>query len=219
MSQNYQTILFDLDGTIINSKVGVTLSVQYALKRFGIEEVNLQSLEKFIGPMLKNSFQTFYHFSEQDAIQAVDYYREYYSEKGVYQNEVYTGIPNLLQELKAGNKILAVATKKPTYYAKIILDHLKLSHFFAEIVGSNMDHTRSTKQEIIAFVLAQLQQKGDSSVVMIGDRKYDIAGAKACGVDALGVLYGFGSKAELEEEQPLAIVESVGELRKCLLKA
>lgn len=218
MAVDYQTILFDLDGTIINSKIGVTHSVQYALKQFGIGVADLQLLERFIGPMLVHSFQEFYHFSKKDALQAVDYYREYYSEKGVYQNEVYAGIPELLEELKAHNKTLAIATKKPTYYAKIILEDIGLTHYFAEIAGSNMDHTRSTKQEIIAFVLEQIGQKSDVSMVMIGDRKYDIGGAKACGIDGIGVLYGFGSQEELEEEVPIAMVNSVDELRKYLLE-
>ncbi|MFK7905038.1 MAG: HAD family hydrolase [Chitinophagales bacterium] len=217
-TSNYSTILFDLDGTLTDPKIGVTKAIQYALKRFDIEVVNPDELQKFIGPALIDSFQKYYSLSPKDASKAVDYYREYYSEKGVYENEVYAGIPALLKELKSLGKTLAVATAKPTFYANIVLEHFDLAHFFTEIVGSNLDNTRNKKVEIISHVLQQLKVKADFNVLMIGDREYDILGAKACGIDSIGVMYGYGSLEELKQAEPKCIVGTVEELTGILLQ-
>ena len=216
-NKSYSTILFDLDGTLTDPKIGVTKAIQYALKRFDIEVANPDELQKFIGPALIDSFQKYYSLSPIDANKAVDYYREYYGEKGVYENEVYAGIPTLLKELKSLGKTLGVATAKPTFYANIVLEHFGLAHFFTEIVGSNLDNTRNKKVEIISHVLQELKVKADSNVLMIGDREYDILGAKACGIDAIGVIYGYGSLEELKQAEPKCIVDTVKDLKGVLL--
>jgi len=205
------TVLFDLDGTLTDPKMGITRSVQYSLAKYGIHIENLDELEPFIGPPLKESFMKYFSFSESDALQAIDYYREYFSATGLYENEVYPGIPGLLETLQAKGLILAVATSKPTVFAEKILAHFKLDRYFAEIAGSNLDNTRTDKKEVIEYALSRLNRI-NTEAVMIGDRKHDIMGAQACGVQSIGVLYGYGDRSEIELAKPHDIAENVTDL-------
>ena len=210
----YKYLLFDLDGTLTDPKVGITKAVAYALKKFKQLDVDLDALTKFIGPPLKDSFMRFYGFSEQDADLAIQYYREYFSETGIFENEVYPGIRDMLDVLKHdGRYVLAVATSKPTVFAERIIEHFGLKDYFTCVVGSNLDGTRSKKAEVIQEVLRVLNVSQLDEVVMIGDREHDILGAKQVGVRSIGVLYGYGSYEELEAAGAGYIVKQVEQLR------
>lgn len=209
-------ILFDLDGTIINPKVGITSSVAYALNKFGIEVENLDNLCKFIGPPLKNSFMDFYNFSDEDAEQAILYYRERFQDKGIYENYVYENFEKMLITLKNQGKTLLVATSKPTVFAERILDHFNLRQYFDFVGGSNFDGTRSVKAEVILHVLKENTIDDLSSAIMVGDRKHDIIGAKTTGLDSIGVLYGYGDYEELSSSGADYIVKDVEELSSLL---
>jgi phosphoglycolate phosphatase len=212
------TILFDLDGTLTDPKVGITKSVQYSLKKFDIEVCDLDELDKFIGPPLKDSYMKFYGFTEDKATQAIDYFREYFPEKGIFENTLYPGIPELLSSLKQQGLTLAVATSKPTLFAEKIISHFKLDPYFDGIYGSNLDNTRTNKGEIIAFALDALGKK-ENEALMVGDRMHDIVGAKTNSLPSIGVLYGYGNREELEKAQADSIVATVEELSKELHRA
>ncbi len=211
----YEIVLFDLDGTLTDPKVGITLCVQYALKKMGIEEEDPDKLTPFIGPPLLDSFKEFYHMNDEEAIQAIGYYRERFSVTGLYENQVYSGIQELLDRLKNQGKKLIVATSKPTNFSIQILEHFDLKQFFTVIVGSNLDGTRTEKSDVIEFALAG-ENIADLSKVVIGDRKYDIIGAKKNHIDAIAVTYGYGSEQELVAADPKHIVSSVAELARIL---
>lgn len=208
---NFSHILFDLDGTLTDPKIGITKSVQYALAKFGIIEDNLDRLEPFIGPPLTHSFKEFYNFSEEDAWQAVQYYREYFADKGIFENQLYPGIPELLTMLTQQQAVLIVATSKPLVFAEKILKHFELEHFFHAVVGSNLDGTLSDKSEIIRYIIEQ-ENLNTADTVMIGDRKHDIIGAHNNGISSIGVLYGYGSEAEMEAIAPTYCIHTVQEL-------
>ncbi len=212
----YNTILFDLDGTLTDPKVGITKSVQYALKKLGIYEESLESLTRFIGPPLRNSFREYYLLDETRVQKAIEYYREYYSPYGIFENEIYPEIPILLQDLKTAGKILMVATSKPTVFAEKILHHFDIRQYFDSVAGSNLDETRTTKEEVIEYALATIGEADKKKIVMIGDRKHDIIGAKMNHIDSIGVAYGYGSLDELQIEKPTHIVNDVEGLRKLL---
>lgn len=214
--QRYDVALFDLDGTLTDSKIGITKSVQYALQRFNIIEDDLDSLEKFIGPPLLDCFKEYYEFDEEQSKQAVAYYREYYANKGIYENAVYPGIEKLLNKLCRDKKKLIVATSKPTFFAEKILEHFSLNKYFAFLIGSNLDGTRVIKSEIIENVLDRLPSVSKRSIVMIGDRKHDIRGAKKNNIASIAVTYGYGTKEELQEAEPTYFVESVEQIKDIL---
>ena len=213
-----QYILFDLDGTLTDPAEGITKSVQYALKHFGIEEEDLEKLQPFIGPPLVESFMDFYGFSEEQAHEAVTYYREYFKPKGIFENEVYKGIPELLEELTQAGKTLILATSKPVVFAEQILEHFDLRQYFEFIGGSDIEQTRAKKSEILQYILEECQLVDLTELVMVGDRKHDIIGAKQFGIDTVGVLYGYGSEEELKEAGADVLVESVCELGEYLLE-
>ena len=212
MTLPYTTILFDLDGTLTDPKEGITKSIQYALNKMGIVENDLDKLTPFIGPPLLQSFMEFYNFSEEQANQALQYYRERFSVTGLFENEAYEGIEELLKNLKQSNYRLAVATSKPTVFAKRILDHFGLSEYFEVIVGSELDGTRTAKGEVIAEVFKQMNIVEKVHCVMVGDRKHDLIGASENAIDSIGVTYGYGSQQELEEAKATYIVHTVGSL-------
>lgn len=210
---SYKYILFDLDGTLTDSKEGITKSVQYALKKFNIEVENLDILEKFVGPPLKESFIEFYNFSDDKAVEAVKYYREYFKDKGIFENEVYDGIENFLDKLKELGFKLILATSKPQVFAEIILTHFDLMKYFYDFAGSSLDGTRGKKGDVIKYVLDKHNIK-TKDAVMIGDRKYDIIGARENNIYSIGVTYGYGSIEELKDAKADCIVGSLDELFK-----
>lgn len=194
----FQSILFDLDGTLTDAAPGITNSVKYALSKFGIDETDDNKLRKFWGPPLISSFMEFYGFSKEKAQKAVEYYREYFVPHGIFENEVYSGIPKLLQKLKADGKTLIIATSKPETFAVQIAEHFEIDSYFDLIAGSNLDNTRSKKAQVIEYALETLGILDRAHAVMIGDREHDIKGAKKTGLRSIGVLYGYASPGELE---------------------
>ena len=205
----YQYLLFDLDGTLTDPALGITNSVMYALKKFGITPPEREALYSFIGPPLIDSFMEYYSLSAEDAKAAVAYYREYFREIGLLENVKYDGVDEMLSRLKAAGKTLLVATSKPEVFARKILDHFGLTQYFDFIAGALMDETRTRKHEVIAYALESFPVTDKSRAIMIGDRKHDILGAKHEGIASLGVLYGFGDRAEHENAGADYIVENV----------
>lgn len=208
----YKYILFDLDGTLTDPKEGITKSVQYALKKNDILIENLDLLEKFIGPPLKGAFIEYFNFSEEQALRAIEYYREYFRGKGIFENKIYEHIEYLLCSLKKLGLNLIVATSKPTVFSELVLKHFNLDMYFDAIVGSDLDGTRSKKGEVIRYIIDKYNIANIEQVVMVGDRKYDIIGAKENSIDSIGVSYGYGSKEELNNAGPTYIVNNVIDL-------
>lgn len=206
-----------MDGTLTNSQLGITTCVAYALESFGIHTENPEELRKFIGPPLKESFVKYYNMTDGEGDRAVEKYRERFATVGLYENEVYAGIPELLQKLKAQGKTLLVATSKPTVYSDKILEHFGLKEYFSYIAGSELDGTRVNKAEVIQYALEQMKITESEKIVMIGDKEHDMIGAGICGVDSIGVLYGFGEREELENHGATYIAETVSDLEKILL--
>ena len=210
-------LLFDLDGTLTNPQEGITKCVQHALRAFGIEEPDLEKLIPFIGPPLIQSFMEFYNMSEEDARKAVSVYRERFSTVGLFENFPYPGIADMLAELKAQGKILAVASSKPTIYVRRILEKFELAPYFDVIEGSNLDGTRVDKKEVIAEVLSQLDNPSADDLLMIGDRKFDVIGARETGFGCVGVRFGFAAPDELEQSGAVYIADTVRDLHRYLI--
>jgi len=215
--KKYNVILFDLDGTLTDPGVGITNSVAHALAKYGISVEDRAELYKFIGPPLTESFEKFYGFSSEEAKQAVEYYREYYKVKGIYENSVYAGIEKLLETLNENGKTLIVATSKPEIFAKEVLRHFGLDKYFFYIAGGNLDGTRTVKAEVIDYALNAGGVADKSTVVMVGDREHDIIGANKNGVDSIGVLFGYGSREELEAAGASYIAETVEDIEKIIM--
>lgn len=214
--KNYSVVLFDLDGTLSDPKIGITKSVQHALQKAGVMVNDLDELEPFIGPPLQVSFQEIYGFNDTQITQAIRDYRERFTERGMFENKLYEDIPALLAHLKQQGYILTIATSKPTVFAEQIIKYFQLESYFDLVVGSHLDGSRSAKGEIIAEVLQQLDSYPKDQFIMIGDRKYDLIGARENQIDAIGVTYGFGSLEELKNEEPTYIVDHVNDLLKYL---
>lgn len=216
--KEYKYILFDLDGTLTDPAVGITKSVAYALKKFGIEVSDMTQLNHFIGPPLLDSFMECYGFDKEKAQTAIDYYRERFRVKGLYENVVYDGVPEMLRVLKSSGKKLILATSKPEPFAKEILRHFGLEEYFVYAAGSNFDGTRTAKAEVIEYALEAAGVTDKSAAVMVGDRKHDIIGATKTQLDSIGVLYGYGSREELESAGATYIAETVEDLTKLILR-
>ena len=213
---NKKYILFDLDGTLTDPFEGITKSLQFALSHFGIEE-NQENLKKFIGPPLKDAFIEFYNFSDKQTEKAIEKYRERFSVKGLYENKVYDGIPELLKALKDAGKVIILATSKPIEMAEIIMHYFGLSEYFDFLAGSTLNGDRHTKSAVIGYALEQMKITDTSQAVMVGDRKFDIFGAKDFDITTIGVLYGYGNKAEFEVAKADYICESIKNVKELLL--
>ncbi len=207
--KSYDIFFFDLDGTITDSSLGITNSVKHALKKYGIVETDRKKLCKFIGPPLPASFEKYYGFSKDEAWKSVDYYREYYKDTGIFECEVYGGFEEMLKKLKAAGKTLVVATSKPEPFARRIMEHFKLAQYFDYVAGMELDGRRGSKTEVILYALEACGIKDRSRVLMVGDREHDVMGAHETGLDCLGVLYGFGTREELESAGADYIVDNV----------
>ncbi len=212
-----QIILFDLDGTLTDPKEGITRCVQYGMEALGYAEPDREKLIAFIGPPLHEMFMEYCNFTGAQADLAVEKYRERFREKGMFENRLYEGIPELLEELLRAGKRLGVATSKPWVFAEPILSHFGIREPFEFVTGSELSGSRVRKAEVIEEALRRFQTDG-SDVVMVGDRKHDVLGAEEAGVDCIGVTYGYGSRQELEEAGCSVIVSSVQELGSRLLE-
>ena len=211
--KEYKYILLDLDGTITDPMIGITRCVEYALNHFGIQVNDLRELCPFIGPPLLDSFRDFYHFTDEQAKEATEKYRERFADTGIYENKLYDGMKDFLEEATRQGRILMLATSKPTVFAKRILDYFDIARYFTFVAGSGLDGSFYTKGDVIRHVLESNNLTDHLSVVMIGDRKHDIIGAKENRLDSIGVLYGYGDREELSQAGADYIVEDIAGLR------
>lgn len=236
--KKYQYLLFDLDGTLTDSKPGITKCVQYSLGKMGRMIPSEEELLCFIGPPLMVSFQKYYGMDTKEAERATAFYRERYAVKGIFENEIYSGIPEALETLQKAGYVLAIATSKPEEYLVRIIAHFYLESYFTVISGSSLSGERNSKAEVIEDALCQLavwkageEKKGENhqnyrgqkidkkvwkeikeAAIMIGDRHYDIEGAAACGIDSLGIHYGYAEPGELRAAGAVYEAESVEDM-------
>ncbi|MGQ7960318.1 HAD family hydrolase [Pseudomonas sp. SP16.1] len=213
---HYQTILFDLDGTLTDPREGITRSVQYALAKLGIIEPDLAALEHFIGPPLLQCFMATYAMDEATAWQAVNHYRERFKVTGLYENRLFDGVPALLGELAGQGRTLYIATSKPSVFAEEIARHFGFAGHFKRIYGSELDGTRTDKVALLAHLL-ECEGLAPEATLMIGDRKHDLIGARRNGLDAAAVGYGFGSREELLGEAPAYHFETLEQLHRAFM--
>ncbi|MCR4588368.1 MAG: HAD-IA family hydrolase [Lachnospiraceae bacterium] len=206
----YNSVFFDLDGTITQSEFGIIESILYALEKLGIHEENPDNLKRFIGPPLFNAFQDFYDLSDEKAEEAVRIYREYYGGGGMFNAPLYEGIADTIKTLHAQGKKLYVVTSKPTPFAKRIVEHFELLSYFEEVVGPDFSDKGYTKE---ALVKRAMELSGAPDYIMVGDRHYDIEGAKAAGIHSIGVTYGYGSRKELEEAGATYVADHASEIQ------
>lgn len=212
----YDCVLFDLDGTLTDPGEGITNSVAYALRQYGIEVPDRTALYKFIGPPLKDSFMEYYGFSAAQAEEAVAHYRDYFAPKGMLENRVYPGVPELLAAVRASGRRVLLATSKPEAFAVKILEHFGLAQYFDGTCGASMDSSRSSKAAVVAYALAQAGVTDPRRAVMVGDRLHDVEGAVANGLDCIGVLYGYGDAAELTAAGARYLAATPGEVLRYL---
>lgn len=207
-------IFFDLDGTLTDSQEGILNSLRISLALFDIQMTDEQ-MRIFIGPPLMETFRKTLGLSSEQADKAAEAFHTYYEEKGLFENRVYDGIPDALESLKKSGKHLATATSKPERTAIRILEHFNLAPYFDFICGSEMDETRSNKADVIAYTMHKfdLTEKDAAKIIMVGDRSNDIIGAHQNGIEAAGVLYGYGTAAELENAGADYSIKTVGELK------
>jgi len=205
-------ILFDLDGTLTDSSPGIINSLTYAFEKLDFKIKSREELRVFIGPPLIDMMMEQYGFSHEKATLGLKYYREYFRDKGIFENSVYDGIPEMLSELQTRGYKLLLATSKPEEFAKRIMEHFDLSKYFYFIGGSDMGETRSSKSAVIEYVLKNLGITESEKCIMVGDREHDVIGAGKYGIKTIGVLFGYGSREELEKSGASYIVESVEEL-------
>lgn len=211
-----QAVLFDLDGTVTNSKEGIFNSIYYVFEKLNMSEDNPEILEQFIGPSIGSSFRRIYHMNDQEADYATEIYREYYREKGIHEFSIYDGMEALLIKLKQQGKKIGLATKKPEPFAIEMMQEANLTPYFDYICGSSLSETNEDKSHIILRCAAKLSDGNLDTVVHVGDTKYDVIGANDVGIDCIGVLYGFGSEKELVENKAIAIAKDMDELTQIL---
>lgn len=214
----YHTVLFDLDGTITDSGPGIMNCVRYALQKAGMPEADEAELRAFIGPPLHEQFRDFCGITDDQAEEMVRLYRERYSGTGIFENRVYDGVIPMLEQLKGAGIRILLATSKPEKFAKIIADHFGFAEYFDFIGGANMDGTRTDKQEVIEYVLESCGVSERTDLIMVGDRRYDVEGAKKAGLASMGVLYGYGSREEIEAAGPDLIAETPADVTALILQ-
>ncbi len=210
-------VLLDLDGTITNPQEGITKSVAFALDHFSIPYASLESLNSFIGPPLDISFRE-YGLKEEEIEIAIAKFREFYAKEGIFQCFLYDGLVDLLKTLKDNDKIIYLATSKVRDFAYKILEHFKIEQYFDFVAGSEFDGSRTNKADVIAFALEQTNTKITDKIIMVGDRKHDIIGAKKNNIKVAGILYGYGSREELESENPDYLIDNMHDLKLFLIQ-
>ncbi len=212
----YDIILFDFDGTVYDTVEGITKSVQYALKKQGID-AQLDSLRCFAGPPLVDMFMEKYGFDRPTAEQAVRDFRERYKPVGIYESHVFPGMPELLKKLKDAGKVLGIATSKPQNMAEELLEKEGIKGYFDAVCGSMPDGNNNSKREVLTAALEKLR-KNDEKAVLVGDTKYDVEGAHQCAVPCIGVKYGYAAEGELQRAGADIIADDMDELLEILLK-
>ena len=213
-------VLFDLDGTLTDSAPGIVNCLRYALDEMGVEHPDDVTISTFLGPPLKDTFGGHFGMDDAGVETAIAHYRVRYHDIGLFENEVYPGIPELLEQLSGAGVTMATSTSKPTVSATRILEHFGLAHHFAFIGGASLDGERNSKAEVIAHTLEELNALGTDtsagSITMVGDREHDVLGAAQFGIPAIGVLWGYGSRAELEGAGAVAVAADAGHLRRLI---
>lgn len=207
-----KAILFDLDGTLIDSSEGVTKSVQYALKHYGVEEPDLQRLNVFVGPPLSQSFMKFYGFSKEQAMEAVGFYRERYNETGIFECSLYPGVKACIQELKAQGYLIGMASSKPETFCRRILEHFGILELFDDVVGATLDGRIDTKEEVLNEVMRRWKDVPKDEMCLVGDTMFDVEGANRVGISCIAVSFGFGDAAEMVHAGAVAVCDSMSEL-------
>ena len=215
----YKIAIFDLDGTITDSGSGIINSIRYALEKYGLPVPEEKVLRTFIGPPLKEQFQAVCGLNEEESARMVDAYREYYTEKGIFENSVYSGVPEMLEQMKKAGVRILMATAKPEKFAKRIAEHFNLAKYFEFIGGACMDGRRTDKYDVIEYVLDScgISEEEKKDAVMIGDRSHDMIGAAKAGLHSLGVLYGYGSREELASAGAAMTAETPGDICSIIL--
>ena len=216
----YRYLFFDLDGTLWDSREGITKAVRYALEQMGYESPDLQDFNKFIGPPLTESFPEYYVMTMEKVRKSVGYFREYFTKTGIYQNRLFDGVPEMLKTLKDAGRILCTASSKPEAHVKITLDYFHITDYFDHICGATLDESRSGKKEVLEELIRRIgltEEELHKEVLMIGDRKHDVQGAAAFGIPCLGTSMGFAPEGELESAGALAIVNSLQEMTDYIL--
>lgn len=214
--ENVKHILFDLDGTLTASDEGIIKSVKFALEHFGIYEDNYEKLKLFVGPPLREAFPKYFGLTKEETESAVSLYRERYSSVGLFENDLYEGVKEMLESCKNSGLEIILATSKPKIYAEKILKHFNLYDYFSYVVGSELDGRLDTKAELIEYAMRLCGDDDKTHYVMIGDRFYDVEGAKEHGLRSVGVLYGYGSEEELKAAGATYICRTVYELNELL---
>lgn len=214
--KNYDTILFDLDGTLTDSGLGIVNAVKYGLDHYGIPLGDIDP-SVFVGPPMRDSYQKFYGFSPEKADEAVKIARIYYTSTGVFENTPYEGVYEMLDQLKASGKRILMATAKPDKFTDMVLEKFDLAKYFEFVGSATMDGSRVQKADIIKYVLESCNVTDLEHTIMIGDRDHDILGANVNGIDSIGVLYGFGDREELETAGATYLVDKALDVAKLLL--
>ena len=214
--ERIKNVLFDLDGTLTDPAEGITNALMHAQRRLGRPVSSREELYVFIGPPLIETFMSEWGLSREESQQALVYYREHFGTKGLFENVPYPGIGETLAALKASGLRLFVATSKPEPLSLRILEHFDLLQYFEAVAGSTMDEQRTKKGEVIAYALKTFDLRPEETV-MVGDRKHDVIGARENGVPCVGVLYGYGSRAELTEAGAAALAADLNQLTALLL--
>lgn len=208
----YKMVLFDLDGTLIDSAEGITKCTQYALKRYGIDEPNLDKLRIFIGPPLKDTFMKYYGFTAEQGWEATLVYRERYDIKGKFECKLYPKVEECIRGLKNKGYLIGLASSKPEQACREILDYFKIGLLFDDIVGSSLDGTISNKEEVLNEVMRRWSNIPKQEMLLVGDTIYDINGANQVGMDSVAVSFGFGNITEMRQSGARAVIDQLDEL-------
>ncbi len=215
MKTNYDAVLLDFDGTIADTGEGIFSSVRYAIEAMGFDPQPEEVIHTFIGPPVFSSFKNALNLSDEDSAKAVEKYRERYIESGIYQLKIYDGLEKLMEDMKKSGIKLAIASSKPENFIIKILDFLKINNLFDYIAAPESDKAPESKTSLVERAINHSGVE-KSKAIMIGDRYFDIDGAKDAGIDSIGVTFGFGSKDELQNAGATYIAENADDIRKII---
>ena len=211
-------VLFDLDGTLTDAAPGIVNGMRIVFDHFGVEQPDDATMRTHLGPPLAVTWREHYEFTDKQITEALAVYREYYHEVGMFENEVFDGIPELLAQLNDDDIILATATSKPDFSATRIIEHFGLAEHFAFIGAANLEGTRDSKALVVGHTLEQLNANAATHrILMVGDRHHDVHGAREHGIDTIGVLWGYGDATELTDAGAITLVDSPTGVREFLL--
>lgn len=213
-----KAVLFDLDGTLIDSFEGIAKSAQHALQKFGIYEEDLQKFRPFVGPPLIDSFQKWYGLSKEQAIEATEYYRERYRPIGLLECSLYPGVENCIRTLKQDGYLIGMASSKPEEFCRRILEHFGILELFDDVVGATFDRRIDTKEQVLNEVLRRWCDIPREEMCLVGDTMFDLEGAKLIGIDCIAVRYGFGNADEMFANGAVAICEKLEDLPEIIRK-